>query len=449
MKWLGLLAAAIILLVAIWWVTGRSAPPSPRHSLELPSRASTKEDLIRASHQFLNWDPIASSPEEGIELLRLLHDRLSEDEWGPVVVGAFHGWHLLRRVPGSHSALEPISASLVGRFARWGGPIEIEELYRTGKTAEYWKALVQAAFRREADREIGKSGYHASSLAVIVEVLLKHGDYEQAGELLGRIRFREDVNDGGRRPAGARSQALAHYFYARDRKPELPALFELWRVSESEAMLRQILEDAGNLLVKEALAAWDAGKVVAVIGPTSDREGAAEFWKAVLLRHIGPEDSRYMKSEAIGSFAQAIGWQFKESSFESDLWAKLAEDEKGKEPHLVMWRFECLKRAALSAPSDDRRLELTKAVAAGLSTNRTAAVGRQMVEEILAKTQAEGPKEKIRAMVVDLRAKEAVDRARQAEEHAMQEAESVKQAESRAKLGAAASGIPASTRSNE
>src|SRR5689334_1219183 len=97
MKWLVILAVAVILLVGVWLLVGPSGGSSAKErTLEIPQAPAGKPALIKAAQQFLTVDLRSISLQDAAELIRVVVRGLDDADWPPVQQSIFTGWDLVR-----------------------------------------------------------------------------------------------------------------------------------------------------------------------------------------------------------------------------------------------------------------------------------------------------------------------------------------------------------------
>jgi hypothetical protein len=216
-KWLLVLAGAVLLLLGAWFLIGGSGPSSDSGEdmvLEIPPVTAGKPAIIKAAQQFLKIDPHWLSVREGCLLLVVVATALDDGDWPQVQAAAFRGFHALQAKASSRERLESCLETLMGRFARFGSVADLEAMIQGSHSEAYWKEPSDRALLAEASKEIPASASEETRLSLILEASVRQKDYLRAGEVVSKARFAEGVAEAVRAPIVRLESALRLYFEA-------------------------------------------------------------------------------------------------------------------------------------------------------------------------------------------------------------------------------------------
>jgi hypothetical protein len=415
-KWLLILAGAVLLLLAAWFFLGRSGsstPVSDQFILEVPAPAQGKAALVRAAQQFLKVDPKNLSVHEGCALLRVVTEGLSDEDWPPVQAACFRGFGSLHPIQGSREALETVLEKLLDRFVHFGSVAELEALVRWSNENVYWKAQVDRFLLAAVSKEVPASG--PSQLVPILEASIRQKDYERAGAYVSKARFAEGVAEQTRTPVVRLETALRlHYETKKENPPPMATVIREWAALPEDRLSGPLHLATGIELARLGQPNLDFRRLKQAMADTKSQERAGEYWEKVLLAYgdLLPASGSYMEAPALEALVNSYGDLFKKKSFECEFWKKVAEKITSKTVGEGMWRVECLKHAFRAAAEDGQKVALLKEIAQGYRTYMPGAA-RQIIESLAAQIEGAGAKAEVAAILEDARKTDAEQQARQ------------------------------------
>jgi hypothetical protein len=368
-KWLLVLAGAVLLLLLAWFLLGRSpsssAPEIAFVTLEIPSQIQDKAALVKAAQQFLKVHLSAVNVLEGCKLLRVLSEGLEDRDWPKVQAAMFRGFVGLHRTSGSREDLEPVLGKLLDRFVRFGSVQDLETLIRSSNENLYWKARVDQSLLAAISKEVPASGFQESRILPILEAAVAQKDYARASDYVTKARFAEGVPDTARAPVVRLEAALRLYYELKGEKPPMAAVVRDWAAAPDDRLSGPLLIISGIDLARSGQQTLDFGRLKQALQETRSVDKADEYWKKVLGAYgeLLPKVGSYVEARTIDALVGSYSEQFKNSDFERAFWTKLADENKTNTTAEGIWRAECLKHAFRATKDDNGRIVLLKRIA--------------------------------------------------------------------------------------
>jgi hypothetical protein len=418
MKWLGILSGAVLLLVAVWLLTGphgsRSGSELAAVVLSFPAPSATPSDLVRAAEQFRDYNPTPANVQEGVRLLGILSDRLTDEEWPKAVRDVYLGWETIRHTPGSHEKLVPVSGRLIEVFATHGDLGITVALIRASNAQDYYAPVINKSFSALAARPVKE--YPGSALERLVTSALKAPDYPRAGSYL-----RAGQIEGNSTRAIRLAKIIGFAVETQAGRAHVTEAIEEWGTFGKDALIGPILLASGISTAKAGKASGDFTPLGNAMTASRGIPDAANYWGEVLQAFLDalPKVGRYQEVDVLESFVHQYASVYPNVDFASAFWEKLAQSTTEKTIAEVMWRIECLKRAAKTGGEEKRRLALARQATTELEAVHAPGQAKALVQEI-AVDSPEG-KAQIALLLAEIARKEEEEKAALVKRQADQE----------------------------
>ena len=411
MRWVALLAGAVVLLLIVWLLVGPGTPAAPSVELRIPTDLQDRPALVKSAKQFIDFDPNPKNVALGVQLLATLTHGLTEAEWPQAAHDVFVGWTRIHQTAGSQETLDSVAGALLERLGAHLEPAALEALLRSATTRNVYTPRIDAALDRVASRPI--RAYEGSRVAALVDAAVLAGDFKRASRFLSRCEFVPEASDEARAPAIRMARILDHFHRAGAGRAEMAVVVQDWSASASQPTARAALLGAGMEIAKPGKASSDFGPLKEAMARTRGEAGAAQYWKDVIEAYLAslPKIGQYAQTTVLEALAREYAAAFQDASYESLFWQKLGEANQEKHIAEAMWRIECLLRAARTAPEEARRLEFLRRSTAELVAVHNPARGREEVERLAPGIESAEGKAKVASLIDHLRQKEAEEKA--------------------------------------
>jgi hypothetical protein len=421
MKWLALLLAAVLLLIAAWFFfspTGTNVlAPDGLPELRLPENPKDRTALVKSAQQLHDYIPAPGNVVSGVRFLITLVSLLSEENWPLVEHAIYVGWEKIHRAKGSQGDLAPSAQQLLDTMVPHLGATDLQSMIRSINANDYYGPQMNAALGREATKPVLQKGYAGSRLSELVAASVRSNDYARAHKYLAQAVFEEGSVEEPRTQVAHLIRILELYFQAKSGKPEMIPVVEEWAKAPHEPIEAAILLETGVLLASQNRERSGYVSLKDAMESTAQRPGAEKYWAEVLGAFLAslPKLGRYSQSDTLETLASSYGDIFQKSSFVASFWLGLADANQEKQLPEAMWRVECLKRAVRAQGEDAIRIKCLRRIVQEFLAFRDPARARATVEELAPRMESEEAKREIAALKRDLAKKEDVERVQAAQ----------------------------------
>lgn len=440
MKYLGLLALAVVLLLGTWFVlgpgpsdAGRPAPPSvskpaptPAGAIRIPTDTKDKPSLARSAPQLWKVAPDRLLAPQCLELMKLLTSSLDDQSFKTVAKPMFFGWEHLRKFEEVRPSVMELSESLVPRFARLEDVSIIEALVKIASSGGHDASLVDRALNDVASGQLRAIGYILSQLSVLVAASMRAGDFERAKRYLATPGWSKKTPPPYRVPVERMRAAIEFFERGIPNRLNVHALVKEWSVTGTGEIAKDTLsrDTARDLLEKLGMSAVEASErqpealdLEDLLRQSGELVEAKGYWGAVLgklvARTVSAADAR---TSTVAALARAYSNSYGEPHFEMDLWLRLAEEGPQGKGMPVLAGAEYLKKAVASARDDARRIEVIRKLGDCYLQAKDASNARKVVEDGLALVSDTHFRVQLAGYAEEVRKKDAENQARIAAE---------------------------------
>jgi hypothetical protein len=285
-------------------------------------------------------------------------------------------------VAGARETLDPLNGDFLLRLVPHLDVAQLETLIRS--------ANGQNPCVTQIDTALASFSKRPGAVDRLVEASVRAQDFKRASRVLAEGRFEAAT------PAARLAKILESYHRA-----DISGAVESWVTLGGDKVARSVLLATGALIAPAALKE--------ALAKTRSLEGAGDYWAEVIRTFVDslPKTGRYGQAELLKALAREYAVAFQDVQFETYFWEKQAEETREKQVAEALWRIECLRQAARTAPEETRCLDLAGRFAAELVELHDPTQAREGVQELAPKIASAEGRTRMASLVEELQGKEA------------------------------------------
>lgn len=387
-KWIAILVAAVLILIITWLFVDPGRESNPTCELLIPKASAPPAELVASSKQFIDFEPNGKNIADGVRLLSSLASRLTDVEWPKAAHDLYLGWKKIHLTPGSQETLQIAAVALLNRFALHLEGGDLEDFIQSARGQTTYAPLIGASLEQAASNPIRE--YSKDRLCLLVDTCVRIGDFERAGRLLSLSHFTPDASEETRAEALRMARILESHKKAGEGRAESPLVVREWNASAQNSAAKTALVSTGMALAKSGKEKADYSALREAMVNSRLESGASSYWREVGESFVAslPKIGAYGQSDVLEAFAREYATTFNDSAFESLMWQMVADKNQEVHASEVLWRIDCLLRAARTAQDEARRLEMARRFVSELENIHQPARARQELEQLAPKIES-------------------------------------------------------------
>jgi transposase len=414
MKWVAVLLAAVLLLLAAWFIvrSGRPSVPAPDvGGLELPKDLSDRASLVRSTEQLRTFEPTPDTVLFGVRFLDAILVHLSDAEWPQAAPAVFIGWQRIHKTRGSNPHLQVFAGELLEKFVPHLATNDLESMIRSVQANDYYTPKINAALDRLAGKTVPAKGFPGSRLADLVTASVRAKDYERARRYLVGARFEEGTASELRVPVTRLLGILDLHLRAKAGGPETAwgaeewvKGVEEWSKSPEDPTGSPLLLEMGAALARSCKLKGEFAPLKDAMAATTKLPAAKKYWADAITAFLAslPKTGQYTDSDVLDRLVGFYTAEFGKGEFALQFWTQLADENKDKDLAQSMWRVECLKRACQAVGDDPARLKLIRRIVQEYLEFHDAVRARGALQELSALLKSAKSKDSLSPLLEEL-----------------------------------------------
>jgi hypothetical protein len=430
MKYLAILAGAVLLIISVWLIIGRhqgGGDPTPAGRvvlengvpLEKLDSSNLRDSLAvqKGAHALVHASRNRSQAAECVGYLNTLCDSLVDPHWNTASPEILTAWDHLRGYPEVEGALAALEPKMIARWTRSGTVNSLESLVKISIQANRTGDRVKTALDTMAQVPI--RGYQDSRPALLVVASLRAKELGRAKGYLAAVVWDSTAPESEKSLHGWVSRAVDDALRAQSGTPDMASVVLHWNEAKKEGASKDplcreavvgLLLNIGTAQVRSLALSEDGGQLAQLVKQSATQAEAAVYWASVIRElQDSSTDSASVKTGLLAPTLKAYSLAFERSNLESETWITLAHRDAEQKKRQLHQRVQCLdwmRRALAAAPSDDLKVDIIRELKKAYSDLHEYKTGHEVVNEALASVSDPDKRGSLQSLVKDLEQEE-------------------------------------------